>query len=74
MSHPTTSPEFTSKVKTGDLVLFKPWGMLYPHLGHVLNERYDDGTAGYGLVVVLDNKGEMWNLYPEQVSKVEDDR
>ena len=54
--------------------MFRPWGMLYPNLGLVLNERYDDGVAGYGLVVVLDNKGEVWNLYPEQVSKVEDDR
>jgi hypothetical protein len=67
------SPEFTSKVKTGDLVEFKPWGMKYPTLGVVLNERYDDGVAGYGLVVVLDNRGELWNLYPEQVSRVEDD-
>jgi hypothetical protein len=48
--------------------------MQYPGLGIVLNERYDDGIAGYGLVIVLDPKGDVWNLYPEQVNKVEDDR
>jgi len=62
------------QLKVGDLVTFKPWGMQYPGLGIVLNERYDDGVAGYGLVIVLDPKGDVWNLYPEQVNKVEDDR
>jgi hypothetical protein len=62
------------QLKVGDLVTFKPWGMQYPGLGIVLNERYDDGIAGYGLVIVLDPKGDVWNLYPEQVNKVEDDR
>ena len=59
--------------KNGDLVKFNPWGIEHPGLGIVLaGESSSDDEWSGNLISVLGPDGVVWDLYSEQLKKVQD--
>lgn len=63
-----------NRLRNGDLVRFRPWNLQYPGLGVIIDDdaSSDDEWSGY-LFSVLGPDGTIWELYRDQLTKVQDD-
>lgn len=68
------SKDSLNRLRNGDLVRFRPWNLQHPGLGVIIEDdtSSDDEWSGY-LFSVLGPDGTIWQLYLDQLTKVQDD-